>query len=67
MDVLLRRHLAEHLRRGGKPLFQVLRESEVNAGVLFLGGNGDGQDFALAQLGKLFGRVYQSCEGHRNS
>ena len=53
---LLLRHLLEDLGGGGIALAQILGEGHVDARVLFLGGNGEGQDFAWGQFGKGFHR-----------
>ena len=40
-------HLVEHLGRGGELLAQALGEAAVDAAVLFLVGDGEGQHFLL--------------------
>ncbi len=60
--VFLIGHLTEHFRGGGVAFLQVLGESQINARVLFFGGDGYGKDFSLGQIGKILGRVRQSGE-----
>ena len=47
MPHLLVGHLVEHLGRGGEWLAQALGETAVDAAVLVLAGDGEGEDFLL--------------------
>ena len=50
---LLRAHLAEHIGGGGIVVAQALGDVGVDAAVLFLVGDRQGEDFAFGQLGEV--------------
>jgi hypothetical protein len=51
-------HLVEHLGGGRKLLAQTFREAAVDAAVLVLIGDREGEDFLLGQIGEtLHGRL----------
>jgi hypothetical protein len=65
MTHLLVRHLVEDLGRSGVTLAQALREGAIDAVVLLLIGNREGEDLLLSEVGKTFHRTILpfSCSG----
>ena len=53
MAVFFLGHLLEHLRRIRITLGQILGEGHVDAAVFLLGGDRNGQHFALGQIGEI--------------
>src|SRR5262245_49573140 len=51
---LLIGHLIEYFCRGWKLLAQTFRKTAIDAAILFFVGDGEGQNFLFAQIGKLF-------------
>ena len=51
---LLLRHFFEDFAGRGITLRQIFGEGHVDARILLLGGNGDGENFALAEFGEGF-------------
>jgi hypothetical protein len=54
VSVLFARHLGEHLGRGGVIVLQPLGVVGIDASVLFLERDGDGENLLLGQVGKSF-------------
>ena len=53
MPVLLRRHLVEHFGACGVIVVQAVGEIGENARVFLLVADGEGQNFALGQIGRI--------------
>ena len=64
--VLFRHHFQEHLGGGGIVIAQPFGDVGIDAAILLLAANGEGQDFAFAQVGKIaHGRLCHDWPGAR--